>query len=335
MFSFLGWSVNRWFYIFCSLGLFSLTWMTYKLSSTTADGHPMQEAVARQVLPLQPIVHQASAYSSPVPTKQKLTVENRALLILTPSKRPSTITIAMLHSRFRHDIIYYEHAGVRDLHTSESLGLYSIVIFEDLATYLAMDSDDRAKVDSYCKVYKVGVIVFTLPQNQKLNFNRNIFHLPLTFSTGIPISTYVVNPTPLVSIAKASVPHDLHTVKDWVVFHPNHATYQSLCHGTLSPGANHTLTLAVLDTGQFDGIRRVFFGHRHSLWIHKIMLLDAIDYLTRGAMMVAKDKYIQIDIDDIFIGSNGTKMKPPDVTVRLLCVSRAWVSKLQRFASKS
>ena len=67
------------------------------------------------------------------------------------------------------------------------------------------------------------------------------------------------------------------------------------------------------DKGQLDGIRRVLFGGGLKFWLHRLLFLDAVSYLSRGRLSVSLKRYILIDIDDIFVGEKGTRLKNSDV----------------------
>ena len=103
----------------------------------------------------------------------------------------------------------------------------------------------------------------------------------------------------------------------------NHSTYRRIAWAHLaydskdeeSASINPPLTTAILDTGLYDGVQRVLFGNSLSFWPHKLLFIDAIKHLSRGALSVSLDRYIQIDIDDIFVGKRGIRMKEPDVQV--------------------
>lgn len=72
-------------------------------------------------------------------------------------------------------------------------------------------------------------------------------------------------------------------------------------------------TLVMADHGLYDGIRRVIFGGGINFWYHRVLLLDSIGHLSNGKIISSLDRYIQIDIDDIFVGEVGTRMKLDDV----------------------
>ncbi|XP_067935741.1 bifunctional heparan sulfate N-deacetylase/N-sulfotransferase 4-like [Watersipora subatra] len=312
--SLIKWSLKRWFMIFCCLGLTSMTWMLYKLSSPSSRGH--LDFVAQYTNPRLAV----NRAPSTLPSGHKIdiddnqpqpTVENKALLIHRSSRTYSSVTIALLYSRLKFDTVRYKGSS-KAMFTKNSLqGQYSIIIIEDLLIYIDMRNEDKSLISEYCKVYKVGIIFFTLPQPR---MNSIDYDFPLSFSSvERTVDKYIVNETEFADIARHGVGHDMNHIKDWVQFHPSKATHRTLAYGQ-TRDSHGIFSLVVLDLGLEDGVVKLFFGQKHSLWIHKILFLDALSFLTNGAMKMSKTRLIQIDIDDIFLGSStgGTKMKAVD-----------------------
>ena len=113
---------------------------------------------------------------------------------------------------------------------------------------------------------------------------------------------------------------------DWSVFVPNHTTYKPLAFAkTLSPGyVSESSSIletkhitAIQDQGDFDGIDRVIFGNNFKFWLHRPLFLDALSYLSHGKFSIPLERYLLIDIDDIFVGKKGIRMQPDDVKVRI------------------
>ena len=251
----------------------------------------------------------------------QLVVENRAFIVLNPTKvnRYHSIVVAMLHLRFKFQTLKYTGSPLDPLHSSPTRGLYSVVVFQDLNLYMTMNYDDRERIEQYCRKFHVGIIIFSEPQKGDLSFNQTIPRLPISYSSGMVLQKYTVAKSPVADIARTNFEHNIPKIKDWFVFHPNHESYQTISYGVSQTSPNTKLITSVLDPGEVDGVQRIFFGHRHYIWLHKILYLDALAYITRGAMKMEKSKYLQIDIDDMFIGANGTKMRPPDVDVSKGC----------------
>jgi heparan sulfate N-deacetylase/N-sulfotransferase NDST2 len=120
---------------------------------------------------------------------------------------------------------------------------------------------------------------------------------------------------------------------DWTVFTPNHSTYEPLAwaspHSNLpSPfvserGAAKLLTTVVQDHGTYDGIQRIIFGSGLRFWLHRLLFLDALSYLSHGQLSLSLNRYIMIDVDDIFVGERGTRLTPDDVEVIMSLVHLA------------
>lgn len=73
------------------------------------------------------------------------------------------------------------------------------------------------------------------------------------------------------------------------------------------------IVLSMFDRGHFDGIKRVLFGGASHHWLNRVLLLDSIEHLSGGRILDSLERYIQIDIDDIFVGESGKRMKSSDV----------------------
>ncbi|KAB7498341.1 Bifunctional heparan sulfate N-deacetylase/N-sulfotransferase [Armadillidium nasatum] len=71
------------------------------------------------------------------------------------------------------------------------------------------------------------------------------------------------------------------------------------------------------DKGQYDKIRRILFGGGVQFWLHRLLLLDALSYLSYGRISVSLRRYILVDIDDIFVGPKGNRITPDDVQAML------------------
>lgn len=115
--------------------------------------------------------------------------------------------------------------------------------------------------------------------------------------------------------------------EDWTVFQSNHSTYEpvllaktrsseSMPHLGADAGLHAALhTTVVQDLGLHDGIQRVLFGNNLNFWLHKLVFVDAVAFLTGKRLSLPLDRYILVDIDDIFVGKEGTRMKVEDVKV--------------------
>ena len=51
-------------------------------------------------------------------------------------------------------------------------------------------------------------------------------------------------------------------------------------------------------------------------WLNKLLFLDSLSFLSHGQLSVSLQRYIQVDIDDIFVGEKGTRLQKDDIMVR-------------------
>jgi len=110
---------------------------------------------------------------------------------------------------------------------------------------------------------------------------------------------------------------------DWTVFQSNHSTYepvllaktQSAESAALLGQSAALLPSVVQDLGLHDGIQRVLFGNNLAFWLHKLVLVDAVAFLTGKRLSLSLERHLLVDIDDIFVGKEGTRMNTDDVKV--------------------
>ena len=81
----------------------------------------------------------------------------------------------------------------------------------------------------------------------------------------------------------------------------------------------------LLDDGQKDGVKKVFFGGGFPFFLHTMLLMDSLEYLSPVSPTVfSLERYLQIDVDDIFISKTGIRMKKRDVLVSNVPVQCTW-----------
>jgi heparan sulfate-N-deacetylase. len=60
----------------------------------------------------------------------------------------------------------------------------------------------------------------------------------------------------------------------------------------------------------------VYFGSGLRFWLHRLLFLDSLSYLSHGQLSLSLNRTFLVDIDDIFVGERGTRLLPDDVRVR-------------------
>lgn len=123
---------------------------------------------------------------------------------------------------------------------------------------------------------------------------------------------------------------------DWTVFSGNHTTYEPVAWASSRRKSSDDgdendddadedgdddnneyvpLATVVQDHGAHDGVSRVLFGSGLAFWLHRLLFLDALSYLSKGLLSVPLERQILVDIDDIFVGETGIRMWKEDVHV--------------------
>ncbi|MBN3312792.1 NDST2 sulfotransferase, partial [Atractosteus spatula] len=235
--------------------------------------------------------------------------------------------VAILESsRFKYRTEIAPGKGDMPTLTERDKGRYTLIIYENILKYVNLDAWNRELLDKYCVEYGVGIIGF-FKANENSLLSAQLKGFPLFLHSNLGLRDYRINPSaPLLYITRAnevdqgSLPGD-----DWTVFQSNHSTYEPvLLASTKSSeslsylGPHRALYATVVqDLGLHDGIQRVLFGNNLSFWLHKLIFVDAIAYLTGKRLCLSLERYMLVDIDDIFVGKEGTRMKVSDVEALL------------------
>ena len=79
-----------------------------------------------------------------------------------------------------------------------------------------------------------------------------------------------------------------------------------------------TSPVVISDKGKVDGVKKVFIGGPITFWLMKLLLLDVIRDLTSHypVLKFGRQRWVMVDIDDIFVAPKGRKMTPSDVQVK-------------------
>ncbi|XP_051472952.1 bifunctional heparan sulfate N-deacetylase/N-sulfotransferase 4 [Apus apus] len=235
--------------------------------------------------------------------------------------------IAILESsRFQYHMVIAPAKGDIPPLTDNGRGKYTLVIYENILKYVSMDSWNRELLEQYCVEYSVSIIGFH-KANENSSPSTKLKGLPLLLYNNVALKDCVVNPqSPLLRITKAPrVEKGPLPGEDWTVFQFNHSTYQPVLLTELQtsrpppaglPKAALYATV-IQDLGLHDGIQRVLFGNNLTFWLHKLIFIDALSFLSGNKLTLSLDRYILVDIDDIFVGKEGTRMNIKDVKALL------------------
>ncbi|NXW34562.1 NDST3 sulfotransferase, partial [Phaetusa simplex] len=220
-------------------------------------------------------------------------------------------------------------------------GKYALIVYENILKYVNMDSWNKGLLDKYCIEYGVGVIGFHKGNENSLQ-SFQLKGFPFHVHSNLGIKDCCINPhSPLLHVTKSSKLEKGPLLgNDWAVFQINHTAYQPVIFAKVKtpenlspPAAKSALHATVIhDLGFHDGIQRVLFGNNLNFWLHKLIFIDAISFLSGKKLRLSLDRYILVDIDDIFVGKEGTRMNTNDVQVKYVHKLMVITAKLQIYS---
>ncbi|EGW06975.1 Bifunctional heparan sulfate N-deacetylase/N-sulfotransferase 1 [Cricetulus griseus] len=235
--------------------------------------------------------------------------------------------VAILESsRFKYRTEIAPGKGDMPTLTDKGRGRFALIIYENILKYVNLDAWNRELLDKYCVAYGVGIIGF-FKANENSLLSAQLKGFPLFLHSNLGLKDCSINPkSPLLYVTRPSeVEKGVLPGEDWTVFQSNHSTYEpvllaktrsseSIPHLGADAGLHAALHATVVqDLGLHDGIQRVLFGNNLNFWLHKLVFVDAVAFLTGKRLSLPLDRYILVDIDDIFVGKEGTRMKVEDV----------------------
>ncbi|XP_039702848.1 bifunctional heparan sulfate N-deacetylase/N-sulfotransferase 4-like [Pteropus medius] len=275
----------------------------------------------------------APPHRSPAPKAAGAAAASRTdatVLVLVESQySPLGQDIAALleSSRFRYHAVIAPGKGDVPALTEAGRGRYALVIYENILKYAALDARRRALLDRYCAAFGVGVLGFHRAAEHSAPSAR-LAGQPLALLNNLALRRCSVNArSPLLRVTKAAAAAAARGPlpgQGWTVFQPNHSTYQPVLLAELQAGQappaaarGPPYATVVHDLGLRDGVQRVLFGNDLTFWLHKLVFIDAVSFLSGKRLALSLDRYILVDIDDIFVGKEGTRMNVHDVKALL------------------
>ncbi|XP_050538993.1 bifunctional heparan sulfate N-deacetylase/N-sulfotransferase isoform X2 [Daktulosphaira vitifoliae] len=254
--------------------------------------------------------------SQQTPNRPRTDLKLLLLVETTYSRLGRELAETLVHNRLRYKM---EIAG-KSLPALTYLdkGRYSVIVFENYYKYLNMDKWNRELLDKYCREYGVGIIGF-FPPTERRAVGVQVRGFPLYTHTKLSLRDAMLNSaSPVLRISRAGgvyqgpLPGD-----DWTVFGANDTTYEPVAWGSNDSFSSQSeyipLATVIQDHGMYDGISRVLFGSGLRFWLHRLLLLDSLSYLSKGLLSISLERQVLVDIDDIFVGETGIRMWKEDV----------------------
>ncbi|XP_063969182.1 bifunctional heparan sulfate N-deacetylase/N-sulfotransferase 2-like [Lytechinus pictus] len=249
--------------------------------------------------------------------------EGLVLVFLEASDSGRSLVNILLSHRFNVKVALV-HDSVWPSFTHDEKGIFSVIIFESLRSYGHLSSVKTKVLQEYCRAFNVGIIIFTQPEMTS-DFAQ-VRNFPLYIEQHVRLKNPIVNQSSNVPrIIRSNLRFFGNLPGDqWTTFRTNHSTYVPVMEAHLAvppqvvtnPEERARLSnkiCIVYDRGWMDGIKRIFFGYSSNHFLHMMLLLDSIAHLTSGKLQTDLDRYFLIDIDDIFVGKTGIRLKVSDV----------------------
>ena len=214
-----------------------------------------------------------------------------------------------------------------------SVGKFALIVFVDIKTYLDLKDKAKNTVNSYSRKFNVGIMFFT---TNYVGYSTEFqLHIRKPEKEKSPLFIKINGSSRVLRITKDGghverprVPKGLGTRWVYISYDPARTPYETVSYvlpgqavskrrrrrrNLASPQFNR-VTVA-LDNGLRDGVKRVFFAGGFPFFLHTLLFLDSIDYLSPITLTFSLDRYLQVDIDDVFIGGTGLRLHREDVMV--------------------
>ena len=180
-------------------------------------------------------------------------------------------------------------------YSSGDNGYYGAIVITDYNAYKNLDEVKKQALDDYCREFEVGLLFGYVGSGYTLNDGQ------VVASAGHTLTGQRVEPASgLLSLTRdgGTVPGNLPWYGRTLQVISGEG-YQPVA--LVDDGADGEVPNILADLGDFDGVKRVFYGHDlHRFWLHDLLLLDAVQWLSPVDLGILTERWIGVDIDDIF-----------------------------------
>lgn len=285
------------------------------------------------------IVYSKSPWTKNLQVQKKVLVIHKWYNIKDRSKLLHILTRFLDSFRLQYTVTQTDEKtflNIREdvIRRNVSVGQYAVLLFVDIKSYLDLKPNLQLIVKLYCKKFNAGLLFFTTNYAGPVpEFNLDVRKFQKETDQGA-VYAQVNEGSSLLRLTKGgspaikpSVPKGLGTRWSLMSYNPREAPDLETVEHLSFPWRMHTegpidpereRATVVLDKGRKDGIRKVFFSGGFPFFLHTMLFLDSLDHLSPVTLTYSLQRYLQIDVDDIFIGRSGIRIKMEDVVVRIL-----------------
>ena len=267
------------------------------------------------------------------------TVNKQVLILSKTSKRALRILLPVLEGhRIAYDI-YHLAGGGKDILpslTDRERGKYVAIIFTSFSHYFGLSLWNKGLLDNYCRAFGVGMILFS--QGESTGTLPYINSFPFTVHTSVRRfkSYHVSKNATILRLVKGNNilnADGKFSLTKWSCFVPKSGTnfktnfevvatstfFDTSIESEIEVGGDQKrFPVVVHDLGKHDQIHRIYFGADLEFWPHKLLFLDALGFVSMHKLARSLDRWVQVDIDDIFVGKTGIRMKKEDVKAMII-----------------
>jgi len=236
---------------------------------------------------------------------------NVRILLISSSPGPSQakeITEFLVMNRLKYKIAYSGKHLPDLISLSKGIGKYSVIIFQDMRDFYHMDQWNREILNKYCRQFSVGILGFLPTGNEILNYegvDDNSSSYSLKISSHTSLSSISTGEHPMFRILKKNLTLTGYQLgAKWLRFESLVDGFDQIITGSFDDGV--VAPIVIEDLGNIDGVKKVLIGGNKSMqyWFIKLLVLDALNYLSMGEISLPLTRYVLVDIDDIFVGVN-------------------------------
>lgn len=188
---------------------------------------------------------------------------------------------------------------------------------------------NRQLLDKYCKEYRVPMFSFMSSKPNDQLKRIKIKGSSLWMWQNQRIQRLAVTPSIIHRISKIGNYRQFSSSDpaDWILFETSEK-FESVLSGTVKSG--YERAVVVRDKGLEDGVERIIFGRNLTDFQVKITFLDALWWAMGNQKSFTLDRFVQVDIDDVFVGAQGTRIVEEDVR-KLISTQKEFRNYVQNF----
>ncbi|CAI4222133.1 unnamed protein product [Auanema sp. JU1783] len=245
----------------------------------------------------------------PSPVSNNAT-ENRILVLLeSSSSKNGKLILQLLNSKRVQYKVELFGKNIPAL-TTALHGRFSLVIIENYYKYLNLPKWNRQIVDKYCSEYHVPIVAFISSRTNDTFERARIKGSRVYLRQNQKIFSVRVEQSKIHRVLRIGATRYAETAKNWVLFEKSD-NLEIVVSATDSK--NRSLAAVIWEKNADDGVERVLFGHNLTDWVIKTTFHDVLWHFSAFDSRSSLTRFVQVDIDDIFVGARGTRMVEDDV----------------------